>query len=114
MYESVWWCMCVLYLVMLVVWWVSLSEVLSHQWVGLQPKQQGPEATSMHLILVKPQAMIYMMVLSWGASSSLLHLSFVEMSTQASFCFCWKEEEANLHKRIMFQVKFTGKLARST
>lgn len=50
--------MCVMMSVILVVWLVCLSKVLSLQWVVLQPKQQGPQATMIHLILVKPQAMI--------------------------------------------------------
>ncbi|KAK5856207.1 hypothetical protein PBY51_007816 [Eleginops maclovinus] len=35
--------------------------MLSHQWVGPQLQQQGPQATPMYLILVQPQAMIYIM-----------------------------------------------------
>lgn len=52
--------MCVWHLVMVLVWWVPYSEVLS-QWAELQPKQQRPGATLMHFILVRPQGMICMM-----------------------------------------------------
>lgn len=66
-WACVWSWMCLIF----VVWWVSLSEELSHLWVELSSKQQGPQATLMYLVLVKPQAMIYML----GGLAILLPLS---------------------------------------
>lgn len=62
----------------------------------------------MYLILVKPQAMIYMMRRGGGSNFSLLRpapfLSFLEMTTG---------HDVDLHK-CNFQIKFNSKLAGPT